>query len=85
VIIVGEYQIADQIQDPGVASWSCPQMQTLAQQMPLRQQEEALEEQFSWMTDADKHMFETELTPVPWEKFEERVYGSGETHFKAIE
>jgi hypothetical protein len=46
--------------------------------------ERELEQQFSWMKGADRHMLETGLTPVPWKQFGDIFWRNGETQFKAI-
>jgi hypothetical protein len=44
-----------------------------------------MEEQFSWVTEADQHMFQLGLEPVPWEHFAEGVESKGDGRFQAIE
>jgi hypothetical protein len=48
-------------------------------------QQRAMEEQYSWMTEADQHMFQLGLEPVPWEHFAEAVEQKGKGQFQAIE
>jgi hypothetical protein len=47
--------------------------------------ERELERQFSWMSDVDKHMLETGLTPIPGDQFGGTVWRKGEKYFKAVE
>jgi hypothetical protein len=37
------------------------------------------------MTEADQHVFQLNLEPVPWERFAETVGQKGEVNFQAIE
>jgi hypothetical protein len=49
----------------------------------IRQQAE--KEWFIWMIEADQHMFQLGLEPVPWEQFEEAVSQKDERQFLAME
>jgi hypothetical protein len=46
---------------------------------------QAMEEQFSWMTEADQYMLHLGLEPVPWEHVAEATGQKGESQFQAIE
>jgi hypothetical protein len=68
---------------PGVAphGWSSTFTQARREALQLQ----AMEDQYSWMTEADQFMFHLGLEPVPWEHFEETVSQEGETQFQATE
>jgi hypothetical protein len=47
--------------------------------------QQAMDGQFRWMTEADQHMLQLGLEPVPWEHVADAVGQKGEAQFLAIE
>jgi hypothetical protein len=76
--------ISERLMDsPSVApyAWSSSFAQARREAIQLQ----AMEEQLSWMTEADQYMLHLGLEPVPWDQFAEATGQKGEYQFQAIE
>jgi hypothetical protein len=84
IIVGGDARIEDE--DQAVSSAPHPWTRdSLADAQRDAARQRAFEEQYSWMTEEDQHMFRTGLQPVQWEQFEKVISQNGEMHFNAIE
>jgi hypothetical protein len=71
------------VDSPAVAPHARSSSFAQARREAIRQQ--AMDEQFSWMTEAYQFMLQLGLEPIPWDHFADAVGQKGEGQFQAIE